>query len=710
MPPSSNRRTRARRDLLAQEGSDPELPDSSPSRPSRKKRRTNANEQTQPAEPEGSTGSNGIQQAPDEEMSLHDRLVNQVTTNFDPGEHEVRAAIDHANDVLEKKYQDGVQAYAKVAGRDWTYYVKKLKVNIGRPPDPGYPSVERSTPSAPPPEDEDSVVQIDLGPSKHISRLHAIIEYFSEDDAGWQLTVNGRNGVRVNDQSVRRGGRIKLRSGDVMEIGGTQMMFVLPDETPQIHPMFLAPHMVPSGLDGNQDAQVPRSSSSQHLPSVAHHDSSGPVPLAPAPSDYKRPSTPTQSRAVDGRNRQSPPYNRGLMLETTGDLDYSLESAKDLKPPYSYAIMIGQAILASEEEKLTLNSIYQWIMDKYAFYRHSNTGWQNSIRHNLSLNKAFEKIPRRTDEPGKGMKWQIVPSHREEFTKRASRPAGKGGPRGSSGPNSPASKDGSYAMGNHYPHVGHAAAGAGTDESRDATRSEDRLKQSPRSVTPPLSSYPVAAKEAFTPDRGPRISMTHPGSNGVPHGALEDGSPLPISSRSKPNGKRPQPPPPPAYGLSDAITHGSPPTLSSSAYMDENQPMITPAPRRQLPRLAPPSTAQRPSAYMPTSSPAPFWKYLDFGSTPAKPMPDLSPSKSAGGPGVAIPQSSSPPPPTHDGKDLGSPSKPKAAGAVGKQSEEGDDATGGGEEDEEDMGGGIDLARGFQTIGSFHSSLTNATA
>ena len=89
--------------------------------------------------------------------------------------------------------------------------------------------------------------------------------------------------------------------------------------------------------------------------------------------------SPTTSRGpadLDVRPKQSPAYNRGMMLESTEEIDYSLDSAKDLKPPYSYATMIGQAILASDEEKLTLNNIYTWIMDKYAFYRHSQSGWQ----------------------------------------------------------------------------------------------------------------------------------------------------------------------------------------------------------------------------------------------------------------------------------------------------------------------------------------------
>ena len=63
-------------------------------------------------------------------------------------------------------------------------------------------------------------------------------------------------------------------------------------------------------------------------------------------------------------------------MESTQEIDYSRDAAKDLKPSYSYATMIAQAIFSSEEEKLTLSNIYAYIVDKFAFYRHSNSGWQ----------------------------------------------------------------------------------------------------------------------------------------------------------------------------------------------------------------------------------------------------------------------------------------------------------------------------------------------
>ncbi|KAF5095149.1 hypothetical protein D0Z00_003254 [Geotrichum galactomycetum] len=99
--------------------------------------------------------------------------------------------------------------------------------------------------------------------------------------------------------------------------------------------------------------------------------------------------------------------------------DLSKDEAKDMKPPFSYATMISQAILSTEDHMISLSGIYSYIADKYSFYRHSKSGWQNSIRHNLSLNKAFEKVPRKANEPGKGMKWQIVAEYKEKFQRKA---------------------------------------------------------------------------------------------------------------------------------------------------------------------------------------------------------------------------------------------------------------------------------------------------
>ncbi|XP_050432717.1 forkhead box protein K2 [Adelges cooleyi] len=97
------------------------------------------------------------------------------------------------------------------------------------------------------------------------------------------------------------------------------------------------------------------------------------------------------------------------------------KSRDESKPPYSYAQLIVQAVASASDRQLTLSGIYSYITKNYPYYRFVDKGWQNSIRHNLSLNRYFIKVPRSQEEPGKGAFWRIDPSSEQKLIEQAFR-------------------------------------------------------------------------------------------------------------------------------------------------------------------------------------------------------------------------------------------------------------------------------------------------
>ncbi|CAN9508997.1 unnamed protein product [Ophioblennius macclurei] len=102
-------------------------------------------------------------------------------------------------------------------------------------------------------------------------------------------------------------------------------------------------------------------------------------------------------------------------IQASPPVEVDYKTNPKVKPPYSYASLICMAMEASKQPKVTLSTIYNWITENFCYYRHAEPSWQNSIRHNLSLNKCFKKVPRQKDEPGKGGFWQIDPQYADMF-------------------------------------------------------------------------------------------------------------------------------------------------------------------------------------------------------------------------------------------------------------------------------------------------------
>lgn len=93
--------------------------------------------------------------------------------------------------------------------------------------------------------------------------------------------------------------------------------------------------------------------------------------------NYSPPDTVIQDRSTPINNNNS---------------NSNAKSKDESKPPYSYAQLIVQAVASASDRQLTLSGIYSYITKNYPYYRFVDKGWQNSIRHNLSLNRYFIKV------------------------------------------------------------------------------------------------------------------------------------------------------------------------------------------------------------------------------------------------------------------------------------------------------------------------------
>uniref|UniRef100_A0A087Y686 Forkhead box protein P2-like n=1 Tax=Poecilia formosa TaxID=48698 RepID=A0A087Y686_POEFO len=111
-------------------------------------------------------------------------------------------------------------------------------------------------------------------------------------------------------------------------------------------------------------------------------------------------------RAVAG-HRHHP-----LVFSLSSENEYELYQNTDIRPPFTYAALIRQAITEASDMQLTLNEIYNWFTRTFAYFRRNAATWKNAVRHNLSLHKCFVRV-----ENVKGAVWTV---DEEEYQRRRS--------------------------------------------------------------------------------------------------------------------------------------------------------------------------------------------------------------------------------------------------------------------------------------------------
>ncbi|XP_075830386.1 forkhead box protein K1 isoform X2 [Microtus pennsylvanicus] len=291
-------------------------------------------------------------------------------------------------------------ALARLEGREFEFLMRQPSVTIGRNSSQGS-------------------VDLSMGLSSFISRRHLQLSF---QEPHFYLRCLGKNGVFVDGAFQRRGApALQLPQQCTFRFPSTAIKIQFTslyhkEEAPASPLRPLYPQISPLKI---------------HIPEPDLRSLVSPIP-SPTGTISVPNSCPASPRGAGSSGYR-------FVQNVTSDLQLAAEfaakaaseqqadtsggdSPKDeSKPPYSYAQLIVQAISSAQDRQLTLSGIYAHITKHYPYYRTADKGWQNSIRHNLSLNRYFIKVPRSQEEPGKGSFWRIDPASEAKLVEQAFR-------------------------------------------------------------------------------------------------------------------------------------------------------------------------------------------------------------------------------------------------------------------------------------------------
>lgn len=257
--------------------------------------------------------------------------------------------------------QPTISAYARLDFQSFTFYVQTLHVIIGR----------RSE------NDFSHKVDVNLGPSKSISRRHAQI-FYNFGTGRFEVSIIGKNGAFVDDIFVERGNTVPLRNKTKVQIGQVPFQFVLPEQENAEQPQ--------------KSPEIPEPSEDQEPVSPVKSEEQSARPSVP-PVEKKQPKKPAPKK-------EKKPTKVPKKVYTLDEIPEEYRT----KPTCSYSALLTTCIRKYSSPKgMSLSEIYAGIRELFPYYKYCPDGWQSSVRHNLSLNKSFRKV----SKEGKGWLWGL---------------------------------------------------------------------------------------------------------------------------------------------------------------------------------------------------------------------------------------------------------------------------------------------------------------
>uniref|UniRef100_A0A7N4PQP1 Forkhead box P1 n=1 Tax=Sarcophilus harrisii TaxID=9305 RepID=A0A7N4PQP1_SARHA len=148
-----------------------------------------------------------------------------------------------------------------------------------------------------------------------------------------------------------------------------------------LHVKSTEPKATPQPLNLVSSVTLSKTASEASPQSLPHTPTTPTTPITPVTQGPSVITTTSMHNVGPIRRRYSDKYNVPI---SSADIAQNQEFYKnaEVRPPFTYASLIRQAILESPEKQLTLNEIYNWFTRMFAYFRRNAATWKASMAEN----------------------------------------------------------------------------------------------------------------------------------------------------------------------------------------------------------------------------------------------------------------------------------------------------------------------------------------